>query len=324
MDEALSWYRGKRVCVTGATGLIGSYTVKVLNAAGAQVRACHHESGGTEHCERSDHRVVDLLIPADAAKAVADVEIVINCAGITGGVAMPSLDPVSYVGPATAMAINVLHACHEAKVERVGMLSSTTVYAPTPEPCREGVLDLHDEPYPLYRGIAESKRFIEKLCRYYHETTGIGVGIVRPSGAYGRYDNFDERTSHVIPGLISRALRLEPGQPLEIWGDGCDVRDFIHAEDVARGLLLAVALRPDATPFNIASGVGVSTGALASCIMAVCGNDPLNIRTNPEKPTALRSRLVNIDKAREALGFAPRISLEEGIRDTVEFRQCLS
>jgi GDP-L-fucose synthase len=251
------------------------------------------------------------------------LDAVIHCAGITGGVAMPQSDPVSYVGPATAMAINVLHACHEAGIQRVGMLSSTTVYAPTPEPCREGILDSHDEPYTLYRGIAESKRFIEKLCRYYHETTGIGVGIVRPSGAYGRYDNFDERTSHVIPGLINRALRLEPGQPLEIWGDGCDVRDFVHAEDVARGLLLAVALKPDAEPINIASGVAVTTGALASCVMAACGHDPLMIQPNPAKPTALRSRTVDITKAKKLLGFEAKIGLEAGIRDTVDWRrQC--
>jgi GDP-L-fucose synthase len=316
----LEWYKDKRVCVTGATGLIGSYVVKLLKESGATVTAMIHHRGPNELVQLADYYIKNACLE-DRDGAWFDA--VMHCAGITGGVAMPQSDPVSYVGPATAMAINVLHACHEAGIQRVGMLSSTTVYAPTPEPCREGVLDSHDEPYPLYRGIAESKRFIEKLCRYYHETTGIGVGIVRPSGAYGRYDNFDERTSHVIPGLINRALRLEPGQPLEIWGDGCDVRDFVHAEDVARGLLLAVALKPDAEPINIASGVAVTTGALASCVMAACGHDPLMIQPNPAKPTALRSRTVDITKAKKLLGFEAQISLEAGIQDTVNWRrQC--
>lgn len=303
----LSWYRGKRVCVTGATGLIGNYAWRLLDQAGAI------------HSEIS-HEGCDLLIPDEIAGRFDGMDAVINCAGITGGVGLTDIDPVSYVGPATAMMCNVLHACHLVKVPRLGFLSSTTVYAPADLPCVEGSPLETLELYPKYRGIGESKRFLEQLCRYYHETTGIGIGIVRPSGAYGRYDNFDERTSHVVPGMINRALRLKPGDPFEVWGDGRDVRDVIHAEDVARGLLLAVAHRPDCTPLNIASGQGVTTMALANEILTAVGS-AAEIRTNPDKPTALKSRTVDISRARELLGFEPMISLADGIKDTVEWRR---
>ncbi|TAK10567.1 MAG: NAD-dependent epimerase/dehydratase family protein [Anaerolineae bacterium] len=320
----LEYYRGKRVCVTGATGLIGSYAVELLVESGALVSATRHHHGW--NLELEDVYDVDLLSPTDTAwtliEIFRDLDVVINCAGITGGVGLPSKDPVSYVGPATAMVCNVLHACHLAKVERFGFLSSTTVYRATVNPVTEDIDDSFSELYPLYRGIGESKRFLEKLCRYYHETTGIGVGIVRPSGAYGRFDNFDPETSHVVPGMIDRALKLKPGEAFEIWGDGEDVRDIIHAEDAARGLLLAVAKRPDCTPINIASGKGIRTCELAGAVIeAVDPTGDHELKTNPSKPSALKSRTVNISRAREMLGFEPRISLADGLADTVKWRR---
>lgn len=306
----LSWYRGKTICVLGSTGLIGNYAWRLLDEAGANFVSRTRQG-------------FDLLEASDATRAVrGGYDAVINCAGITGGVGLTDIDPVSYVGPATALAINVLHACHLAKVPRLGFLSSTTVYTPQDGPVREGFEGPLEELYPRYRGIGQSKRFLEQLCRYYHETTGIGVAIVRPSGAYGRYDNFDERTSHVIPGMINRALELRPGEPFEIWGDGQDVRDVIHAEDVARGLLLAVAHRPDCTPINIASGEGVTTRYLAEVILKAVGREHDSmICLRPDMPRALKSRTVDIRRARELLGFEPQIGIAQGIKDTVEWRR---
>lgn len=318
---SLDFYAGKRVCVTGATGLIGSYAVKLLVEAGATVRAIAG-SKPVGYLKAPNVRIYyacDLMVPYEARIAVDDNEVVINCAGITGGVNLPKLDPVGYVGPATSMVINVLHACIAAGVRRFGFLSSTTVYSPRDRECVEP--DLGEEPYPLYRGICYSKRFLEQLCRYYHETTGIGMGIVRPSGAYGRFDNFNEDSSHVIPGMINRALTSDPSTPFQIWGDGKDVRDFIHAEDVARGLLLAVAHEPTATPINIASGQGTTTAALARKVLNAAGQRDREIEFNPSKPSALRKRLVDITRARELLRFEPRISLADGLRDTIEWRK---
>jgi len=316
----IPYYKDKLVCVTGATGLIGSYVVKLLSESGASIRAIGHERFYQEFtpsidCARTNR---NLLNPVQAREAVHGAEIVIGCAGITGGVNLPKLDPVSYVGPATVIAINTLHACVEEGVKRFGYLSSTTVYAPSDGPVREEDVQHDDKLYPLYRGIGHSKRFLEKLCAYYHETTGIGVGIVRPSGAYGRFDNFDEKTSHVLPGMIDRALHAE--DTFEVWGDGQDTRDFIHAQDVARCLLLATAMLPDADPVNAASGLGVTTAALAQTVLNAVGSDA-KIVFAPSKPSALKTRLVDVSKAKKLLGFTAKISLEDGIRDTVEWRK---
>lgn len=320
--DGVRFYSGKKVAVTGASGLIGSYVVKLLKESGAHVRAVIHSRPPTDFARLADQVLFsDLSMPEFAKTAVSGMEIVIGCAGITGGVNLPKLDPVSYVGPATAMVINTLQACHELKVNRFGYLSSTTVYAPSERALNEDDPEVTGVPYHLYRGICHSKRFLEKLCSYYTETTGLGTSVVRPAGAYGRFDNFDEASSHVLPGMVNRALQRPSS--FELWGDGGDVRDFIHAQDVARCLLMATADKPDAMPFNVASGAGITTLGLARAVLAAVGTPDTPIKTQPDKPSALRVRLVNVDRAAMLLGFRPQISLEDGISDVVAWRRSL-
>jgi GDP-L-fucose synthase len=319
--SGVSFFRGKRVCVTGASGLIGSYAVKLLKESGAWVRAVVHSRPVNDFTLLADEVVSrNLRSPDDTHAAIEHCDAVVGCAGITGGVNMPNIDPVSFVGPATALVINTLHACHEEKVPAFGFLSSTTVYAPSERPVREEYAEQSDAIYPLYRGIGHSKRWLEKLCRYYHETTGLGVAVVRPAGAYGRFDNFDEKTSHVLPGLVTRALRHDARQPFEVWGDGESIRDIIHAQDVARCFLLALANLQTAEPVNVASGRGITTGDLAREVLAAVGC-PANLMFDTTRPSALNIRLVDVSKADKLLNFRSEISLEKGLADVVAWRR---
>jgi GDP-L-fucose synthase len=321
-SKGLEYLLARRVAVTGASGLIGSYVVKLLRGLGVGiVRAIVHARSPNEFTKMAHEIVeVDLMRAPLDPKVFEGCSVVVSCAGITGGVNLPSQDPVSYVGPASVIAMNTLHAAHLAHVERIGWLSSTTVYPPLPRPAVEDDSHLPDALYPLYRGIGESKRFIEKLYAYYHEAAGIGTAVIRPAGAYGRFDNFDERTSHVLPGMVTRALNLKPGQSFDVWGDGEDVRDFIHAQDVARCLLLAICKDTTARPYNAASGLGVTTKTLAKIVLYAAGS-VANIKTQPNMPTALRARLVDITRAQEELGFTPEISLARGVQDVVDYRR---
>ncbi len=172
------------------------------------------------------------------------------------------------------------------------------------------------EPYPLYAGLAWVKRFSEKLCKFYQDNSGMKVAIIRPSGAYGRFDNFDENTSHVLPAIIKRAL--SGVDPMKVWGDGRDVRDFIHASDLARGLMLAVEKQADCDPINIASGEACTTRQLAETILDVI-HSKAKLEFDASKPTALRERRVDISKAKRLLGFEPSVSLREGLADTINW-----
>lgn len=319
--NGIPFFKGKRVAVTGASGLIGSYGVKLLKESGAYVRAiCGPFRSSNAFTKLADEIVAhDLSNLRSAETAVDGMDAVFGGAGVTGGVNLPKLDPVSYVGPASAMVIHTLHACFSCKVPLFGYLSSTTVYAPSEKPVIEDDTMKSDAFYPLYRGIGVSKRFLEKLCLYYHETTGMGVSVIRPAGAYGRFDNFNENTSHVLPGMVQRALRTRDDSTFEVWGDGGDIRDFIHAQDVARCLLLSMANVPNADPLNCASGIGVTTTQLAQTVLDAMGSKA-QIIYRTDKPSALRVRLVDVTKAENLAGFKAEISLSDGIRDVVSWR----
>ena len=142
------------------------------------------------------------------------------------------------------------------------------------------------------------------------------IYIVRPANVYGPYDNFDPQNAMVIPSLIKRALDGET--PLTVWGDGSSIRDFIHAKDVARGMLI-VFEKGFTQPVNLGSGTGVTIKEIVEIIVN-------NIPTKPEvvwdtsKPSGDKKRLLDISRAK-SIGFEPKISLEEGIKEVMEWYQ---
>jgi GDP-L-fucose synthase len=156
---------------------------------------------------------------------------------------------------------------------------------------------------------------MELLGEYVSSGSGVGISVIRPGALYGPRDNFDLKTSHVIAGLIRRAILGET--PFVVWGDGNDVRDILHVRDFARGCLLAMEHKADCDPVNIGAGVGVSTGELASFILAAAGRGEERPVFDPKRPTALPYRVLDCGKAETAIGFSPRISLADGLAETV-------
>jgi GDP-L-fucose synthase len=146
------------------------------------------------------------------------------------------------------------------------------------------------------------------------------VRILRPSNVYGPFDDFNPKTAQVIPSLITRVLRGE--NPLNVWGDGSAIRDFIYSKEVAYWLLEALEKAPPCTPINLGSGgVGYSIKEVAE---EICNlqPDPVKIVWDTSKPSGDPIRIMNMDRAKRLLQFERKYSLKDGLEETMEWLLC--
>jgi GDP-L-fucose synthase len=143
------------------------------------------------------------------------------------------------------------------------------------------------------------------------------IAVVRPTAIYGRFDNFDPATSHVVPALIRKTVeRLDP---YEVWGSGEEVRDFLHVRDLARGCLLMLEKHAVCDAVNIGYGKVVTIKEIVQLILEAADYKDAKVVFNTSKPTAIPLRMVDTSKAKSILGFEPDISLKEGLHDTVQW-----
>ena len=141
----------------------------------------------------------------------------------------------------------------------------------------------------------------------------VKVLIVRPTAVYGRWDY----SAHVIPSLIKRVLKKE--NPFIVWGTGEEVRDLLYITDFARGCLLMMEKWENSEPVNIGFGKGIKIKDVVKIILKAANHQDAEVKFDTAKPTAIPKRLVDVTRAEKLLGFKPEISLEKGIKDTVEW-----
>ena len=140
------------------------------------------------------------------------------------------------------------------------------------------------------------------------------VSIIKPVNIYGKFDNFDLRTSTLVPSLTRKVY--EAKDTVTIWGNGTSERDIIHARDVARAAILAVTNKVD-YPINVGNGVGIPIKTVLETLIKISGKK-LEILLDLTKPTGDDSRTACVDKL-NALGFKSIVSLEDGLRETYEW-----
>jgi GDP-L-fucose synthase len=300
--------------VTGGTGLIGRALVKLLAEAGARVRvACHHEpvdpAPGVEY-----HRG-DLMSRDFCKEVVKGMRFVFHLASVTGSVGVGRKRAADFFVRPLLMNTNMMEQARLAVVERYLFASSICVYAPAKVFVEDQAWAAPPHESDAFAGW--SKRMGEMQALAYKAQYGWDkVAIVRPVNTYGPYDNFDPKTALVIPALIARVLGGE--DPLTVWGDGTAVRDFLHCRDAARGMLLALEKSADGTPINLGSGKGFSVREIVNAILKVSGKVP-KIVWDEDRPSGEKYRVADISRARKLLGFEPQVSLDDGIKETVEW-----
>jgi len=315
MNQSTDFYKGKKVVITGASGLLGRHLIPDLLEAGASVRAVIHKRPFPIDDPRIEVVKADLTQQEDCDRVMEGMDIACLSASVTVGAAQAIKNPILAVTSNLIVGACSLQAACLAGIKRVLLVSSTTTYPAYSRPVKEAEVFL-EQPHPAYQGVGNMKRYLETLAKFYHDQYGMDIAIVRPVPFYGPYDNFDFETCHVIPSLIRKAV--EKQDPFEVWGTGKDIRDFLHVKDVARGCLLALEKYPDYSGINLGSGRSVSIAELAEKILKLSGHD-ISLTLAPSKPSTIPVRLVDVSKAKEKLGFVSEIDLESGLSDTISW-----
>lgn len=307
-----SFYKGKKILVTGGTGLIGRPLVEMLIEAGALVRVVSLDDRSRAH-PAAEFLRLDLTDINNCLKATRGMDYVFHLAGIKGSPKMTRERPASFFVPTILFNTNMMEAARLSLVKHYLYTSTIGVYAQAKVFYEDDVWKSFPSENDKFAGWA--KRMGELQAQAYKIEYGWDkISIVRPANVYGPYDNFDPENAMVIPSLIARALGGE--NPLVVWGDGTPIRDFIHARDVARGMMLAMEKLPE-KPVNLGSGNGVSIKQIVDIIVKNLDKEP-NVFWDTSKPTGDKKRLMDISRARY-MGFTPEISIEDGIRETMEW-----
>ena len=177
--------------------------------------------------------------------------------------------------------------------------------------------DVTNEFFEKYFVVAWMKRFTEIVCEMYATRIKepMKVCVVRPANIYGEFDDFEWETSHVIPALIRKVV--ERHSPVEVWGDGKDLKEFIYVQDFIDGMLLAMEKIDGFEPINIAAGNPTTVKEIIQALLEIDGYDQARVEFDTSKPTMIPKRLIDPSRAETLLGFRPATSIEEGLRKTV-------
>jgi GDP-L-fucose synthase len=267
LDNLFKEYEGKKVLICGASGMTGHNLFDLMKMLGAEV----HGTCLSRQCYYQDNmpmfEAVDLSQEVECDEFFVDsrYDYVFICCAQTYNAQMCVENPQAMVLPNIQMVGNILRNCLETGVKRVLYVSSATVYQPSYKVMSEEDLDLNADPNQLYMGVGWAKRYMEQMCRFYHEL-GLECVVVRPTNIYGRYDKTNEKINHVIPALIMRALRKE--DPFRVYGNGRAIKNFIHANDFVRDLAKVMAFYKTPDPINLCSDQEVSINEVVDHIIA--------------------------------------------------------
>jgi GDP-L-fucose synthase len=304
--------------VAGATGLIGSHLVNRLLAEGARVRASHWKREvAIQHLSLEAMRA-DLTRGEDCRRVVRDVEWVFLCAASSSGAHTIASTPMVHVTPNVLINSQMLEAAYEAGVKKFVWLGSTVAYPPSDQPMREQQM-FEGEPFDKYYFAGWTKRFTEILCRMYGEKLArrMTTIVLRPTNVYGPNDDFEFATSHVIPALIRKVV--ERWDPIEVWGDGSEVRDAIYVDDMVDAMVLAAQRLEHYETVNVGLGRGHNVNEILRMLLELEGYRDARIKYDGSKPTMIPIRLIDTSKAQRLLDFRAKVDLREGLRRTMEW-----
>ena len=307
-----SW-KGRQVVVTGGSGFLGQFVVAELKARGADQVTVIRSS---EH---------NLLLPQECAQVVAGADMVIHLAAKVGGIGLNREKPGELFYDNAVMGIHLIEEARKAKVGKfvtIGTICAYPKYTPVPfheDDLWNGYPEETNAPYGL------AKKMLLVQSQAYRQQYGMNAIYLLPVNLYGPDDNFDPKSSHVIPALIKKVADAQASgaSSIEVWGTGTASREFLYVEDAARGIVQAAEQYNGAEPVNLGAGFEITIKDLISTICEVMGYDGA-ITWNAEKPDGQPRRMLDTSRAQKEFGFVSTTQFKEGLANTVTWYRELS
>src|SRR5579859_2265288 len=304
-----AWWSGKRVTVTGGRGFLGTPLVRMLEEAGANVVTF----------SSSDY---NLTQQADVARMYEDQrpEVVIHLAAKVGGIGANRDNPGSFFYENAIMGIELMEQARlngVAKFVQVGTVCAYPKFAPIPlseDDLWNGYPEETNAPYGL------AKKMLLVQAQAYRQQYGFNAIYLLPTNLYGPGDNFDPRSSHVIPALIRKCVEAIDNAEgaITVWGTGQPTREFLFAGDCAAGIVAALERYDASDPVNLGSGEEIRISELAHLIADATGFEG-QIHFDPSQPDGQPRRKVDASRALAEFGWQSTTSFPDGLRATVDW-----
>lgn len=310
LEDSHEFWSSRRVLVTGGAGFLGSHVVERLRSVGAaEVFVPRHED-----YELTKHEDVERLM------GDSDPDIVVHLAALAGGIGANRARPGEFFYVNLTMGTQLLHQAWQHGIKKfvsIGTVCSYPKFTPVPfkeEDIWNGYPEETNAPY----GLAKKMLMVQSAA--YRAQYGFNSVNLIPVNLYGPGDNFDLETSHVIPALIRKLLEAKQrgDDQVVLWGNGSPTREFLFAPDAAVGIALGAQYLESSDPVNLGSGHEIQIRGLAELIGQLTGYQG-QFKWDTSKPNGQPRRALDTSKAQELFGFRAATSLEDGLRQTVDW-----
>lgn len=316
-------FSGKNVVVTGGGGFVGSYLTEKLVNCGAKVKIPIYQNDAKsklflkDALDSVEFEQCNLMNMDECIRVTKGADYVFHLAAFVRGVGYNKTHSAEMYTKNILINTNIIEAARLNGVERYLFTSSACGY-----PLNAKIPLVEDDFFngdmePTNATYGWAKRMGEIQAKAYAEQYGMKIAIVRPFNVYGPRDNFNLEECHVVPALIRKAV--EKWDPFIIWGDGTPTRVFVYVEDIVEGMILAMENYCTADPINLGSEEEITMKDLAQKILSLSGYKNALLEFDSSKPGGQPRRCASIKKAKEKIGFVPKVNLEEGLKRTIKW-----